>query len=460
MIHQSFDQFVPRSSAPVPVLAGRSFDGEGAERDLRLGWIAVILFFGLFLGWAGFARLDAAATASGTVVVSGNRQTVQHRDGGTISALRVEEGQRVRAGQVLIELAPAETLALEKSLSAQVTGLQAERARLTAERAGLPAVERPTEFAELSGGDLAEADKAMQLQQATLTARRAALANQKAVLGQQGAELGEKIGGLGRQIAASRDQDKLFGDELEGLKPLAREGYVSTNRVREMERQRAAMTGDIAGLAASQAAARQQIGETRVQALGLDAQHMQQIAQDLHTAESSLAEALPKLEAAREQLDRMRIRAPVAGQVVGLQVFTVGGVIAPGQKLMDIVPDARPLVIETRLSPRDASDVHVGQAAEIKLTALHERDVPILTGTVSKLSADSFQDDKTGVRYFTAEVTVPRETLERLAHTSAGAGALKAGFPVDVMIPLRARTMLSYLFEPLHQSLWRSLREQ
>lgn len=460
MIHQSFDQFVRRSSTAAPALVGRNFDSEGAERDLRLGWIAVILFFGLFLGWACIARLDAAATASGTVAVSGNRQTVQHRDGGTISTLRVEEGQHVRAEQVLIELAPAETLALEKSLSAQVMGLQAERARLMAERAGLPAVERPAEFTALAGNDLAEADKAMRLQQATLTARRAALANQKAVLGQQGAELGEKIGGLGRQIAASRDQDKLFGDELEGLKPLALEGYVSTNRVREMERQRAAMTGDIAGLAASQAAARQQIGETRVQALGLDAQHMQQIAQDLHATESSLAEALPKLEVAREQLDRMRIRAPVAGQVVGLQVFTVGGVIAPGQKLMDIVPDARPLVIETRLTPRDASDVHIGQAAEIKLTALHERDVPILTGTVSKLSADSFQDDKTGVRYFTAEVTVPRETLRRLAHTSGGAGALKAGFPVDVMIPLRARTMLSYLLEPLNQSLWRSLREQ
>ena len=127
---------------------------------------------------------------------------------------------------------------------------------------------------------------------------------------------------------------------------------------------------------------------------------------------------------------------------------------------MDIVPDARPMVIEARLSPRDAADVQVGQAAEIRLTALHERSVPLLKGVVSKLSADSFQDEHSGARYFTAEVVVPHETLARLANTTTGAGALKAGFPVDIMIPLHARTMLSYLFDPFRQSLWHSLHEQ
>lgn len=461
MIHPSQDQFAKARVAPVPrLLVASDHAGEAADGDLRIGWIVAVLFFGIFLGWAAFVRLDAAATASGVVVVSGNRQTVQHRDGGTISALRVQEGQRVRQGEVLVELAPVETLALERSLSAQVTGLQAERARLFAERANESVVARPTEFAGLTGEDAQEAEQAMWLQQETLTARRAALANQKAVLRQQSAQLGEKIDGLALQISASRRQDSLFNDELTGVKPLAARGYVSANRVRELERERAAMAGSIAGLAASQAATRQQIGETRVQSIGLDAQRMQQVAQDLRTTEASLAEVMPKLESAREQLDRMRIRAPVAGQIVGLAVFTVGGVIAPGQKLMDIVPDARPLVVEVRLAPRDAAEAHVGQAARIRLSALHERDVPMLNGTVSKLSADSFQDEHSGARFFTAEVTVPREALAQLARTSAGAGALKAGVPVDVMIPLRARTMLSYLFDPLRQSFWRSLHEQ
>ena len=461
MFHPSHEQFRQARFSARPIGSGASPDDqESATRDLRLGWIVTFLFFGVFLGWAAIARLDAAATAPGTVTVSGNRQTVQHRDGGTVSALRVQEGQRVRRGQILVELAPAETLAVERSLGAQVIGLEAERARLLAERTGMSTITQPPEFAGLTDADAVEADKAMRLQQAMLTARRAAIANQKSVLSQQSAQLGEKIGGLGRQISASRRQDELFDDELEGLKPLAREGYVSTNRVRELQRQRAGMAGDIAGLAASQAAARQQIGETRVQAIGLDAQHMQEVAQSLRTTEAAIADAMPKLEAAREQLNRMRIRAPVTGQVVGLSIFTVGGVIAPGQKLMDIVPDARPMVIEARLSPSDAADVHVGQAAEIRLTALHERDVPLLNGVVSKLSADSFQDEHSGARYFTAEVVVPHETLVRLAGTAAGTGGLKTGFPVEIMISLRARTMLSYLFDPFRQSFWRSLREQ
>lgn len=460
MIHPSHEEFLRAQAATMSVEAFMSDHGEEADRDLRIGWIVALLFFGAFLGWASFVRLDAAATASGVVVVSGNRQTVQHRDGGTVSALRVQEGQHVRQGQVLVELAPAETLALERSLSAQVTGLRAERARLFAERADQPTIERPVEFASLLGEDAAEADKAMRLQQATLTARRAALANQKAVLRQQSAQLNEKIGGLARQITTSSHQDRLFGEELEGLKPLTVQGYVSKNRLRELERQRAAMAGSIAGLAASQAATRQEIGETRVQAIGLDAQRMQEVAQDLRTTEASLADILPRLEAASEQLNRMRIRAPAAGQVVGLSIFTVGGVISPGQKLMDIVPDARPLVVEVRLAPRDAAEAHVGQAAQVRLSAVNERDVPMLSGTISKLSADSFQDEHTGVRFFTAEVTVSGDALERLAKTSAGVGALKAGVPVDVMIPLRPRTMLSYLLDPLRQSFWRSLREQ
>lgn len=460
MIHPLHEEFLRAQAATMSVEDPMSDRGEEADRDLRIGWIVALLFFGVFLGWASFVRLDAAATASGVVVVSGNRQTVQHRDGGTVSALRVQEGQRVRKGQVLVELAPAETLALERSLSAQVTGLRAERARLFAERADRPIVERPLEFASLLDEDAAEADKAMRLQQATLTARRAALANQKAVLRQQSAQLNEKIGGLARQITTSNHQDRLFGEELEGLKPLAVQGYVSKNRLRELERQRAAMAGSIAGLAASQAATRQEIGETRVQAIGLDAQRMQEVAQDLRTAEASLADVLPRLEAASEQLNRMRIRAPAAGQVVGLSIFTVGGVISPGQKLMDIVPDARPLVVEVRLAPRDAAEAHVGQTAQVRLSAVNERDMPMLSGTISKLSADSFQDEHTGARFFTAEVTVSGEALERLAKTSAGVGALKSGIPVDVMIPLRPRTMLSYLLDPLQQSFWRSLREQ
>lgn len=428
-------------------------------REAKLGWIVVIAFFGIFLGFASFVRMDSAAQAEGTVKVSGSRRVVQHRDGGVVSAIHVREGQRVKQGDILVELAGAEVAAAERALASQVIGLQAEHARLLAERRGAATFDAPPEFAGLTGADRQLAEDAMKLQRGEMGARAQAVSAQKSVLRQQAAQLSSKATGIDQQIASTRRQGELFNDELKGMRELATKGFASINRVRELERAEAQLGGDTANLAASGAATRQQIGETHMQALSIDSQKMQQIADDLQKTESAINEALPRWQAARNQLEATRVRAPATGQVVGLSVFSVGAVITPGQKILEVVPDATPLVVEPMISPQDASDLSVGQVAEVRFPSLHGRGLPVFEGKITRLSADSFVDEKTGARYYTGEVTVPVETLAKLKAVDPSL-SLKPGLPAQILVPLRKRTLLGYLMEPISESLWRSGREK
>jgi len=445
----------------VPALAGTLPTDTASDRPVegRVGWLVVLAFFGLFLGFAAFVRLDAAAYADGAIKVSGSRQAVQHRDGGIVSALYVREGQHVKAGDVLIELVGSEVAANERALAAQVIGLQAERARILAERSGRSDFTAPVEFAALTGEDRTLAEDAMRIQRSEIHARRSAVAAQKKVLGQQAAQLNQRIEGLGRQIQANDRQSVLYTDELAGMKDLQAQGYASANRVRALERSQAAVGGETANLSATAASTREQVGETRMQALTLDSQVLQQLSEQLRDTDAKLGDALPKWQAYRKQLEDTRIRATASGQVVGLDVFTVGGVIAPGQKLMEIVPDARPLVVDVIVNPNDADDLYVGQTAEVRFPSLHERDLPVFEGKISRMSADSFTDDKTGMRFYTAEVTVPARDLDEIRKLRGSNNGLKPGLPAQVLVPLRKRTLLQYLLEPLNQALWRSGRE-
>lgn len=424
----------------------------------RWGWALVVAFFGVFLGWATFVRLDASAQATGSISVAGNRQVVQHHDGGIVRALHVREGQHVHAGDVLIELQGGEEAAAERSLAAQAIRLEAERARLAAERAGGDLI-APSDFAGLTGQDRADADAAMLLQHAQLATARAALADQKRVLGEQASQLSQEIGGYRARIALNHGQDKLYDDQLGGMRSLAAQGYVSKNKVRDLEHAQADLAGQTAQLDASAASAREEIAERRLQALTLDSQLADKVAGQLHDTDVQLGELLPKWREARRQLERTRIRATASGQVVGLTVFTVGGVVPAGQTLMSIVPDAAPLEVEAQLSPDDADDVRPGQRAEVRVSALHDRGAPRLEGTVTRVSADSFKDDKTGRTYYTATVSVPPAGIAALTHAAGGGAALKAGLPVQVTVPLRRRTLLQYLLEPIDQAVWRGMRE-
>lgn len=433
---------------------------DSAGRELRVGAMLVALFFCGFIGWASLARLDAAAYAQGAVSVAGHRQSIQHKDGGIISSIDVHEGAAVRAGQLLMSLAPAEVEAAEQAMTSQVVGLQAQRARLRAEQTGSGSVAVPAEFADLPPESRADALSALALQRAEFVARGAALAAQRQVLDQRGAQLGAAIVGYRRESVTTREQHRLIGEELVGMRALASKGYASLNRVRALERAQAGLDGQSAELDANAARSQAQIGEVRSQAIGLATDRMQEVAKDLRDAELQLNDLLPKVRALRVQLAQTRIRASVSGRVVATTMFTVGGVVAPGQRLMDIVPLHRALVIDAQLAPNDSDGVHVGQSAEVKITSIHDRSLPILIGTVTRLSADSLVDERSGQHYFTIEVDVPEAEVNRIKSIRGADGGLSAGQPVQVVIPMRRRTALQYLTEPLFNAMWRSFRER
>lgn len=430
---------------------------DGAAREGRVGWLLILLFFGVFLGWAAFVRLDAAAYAGGTVAVAGNRQAVQHQQGGIVAALHVREGQRVARGQVLIELAGSETRALERSLNAQVIALQAQRARVSAQLTGVP-LAPPPGFATLQGDDRVEAERAMALQRREFAASETALTDQRVVVAQQGAQLVSRSIGIREQLRAIGEQQRLLEDELRGMKRLAEKGFASENRIRALERDAAALAGEAARLRASDAEVREQIGEKQLLRRSLTSDDRQQLTDLLRTSEFTLNDLLPRLSAAREALANTQIRAPASGQVVGLAVHTVGGVIGAGERLMEIVPERVALVIQARIAPDDADDLFVGQQAEVRIPALHARTLPAILGTITRLSADSFEDERMGTRYYTAEVVVPEAGLATMRRHAKGRD-IRPGLPVEILVPLRRRTLLQYLFEPLNQGLWKSFRE-
>lgn len=428
--------------------------------DVRIGLIIAAIFFLGFLGWAAFARLDAAANAPGQLVVSGQRQTVQHRDGGVVGEILVREGDQVRKGQVLLRLAAAEVRAQERALASQAIILLAQRARIKAEQGGYGRVVAPPEFANLPAEDREAAAEALRIQQTQLRTRAAVLAAQRGAFGQRGSQAGNQGVGFTRQVAALEEQIRLLDAEIDSLRPIAEKGFVSVNRVRALERARAELIGQRGQFTASVAGTRDQAGETRLQALEAQSNYLERAAAELRDVEAQLSDVLPKLNAARDQLARTEIRAPATGTVVGLTVFTPGGVIGAGQKLLDVVPERVPMTIEARILPGDADDLNPGQLAYVRFDSLHERSLRPLEGEVVRVSADSFTDERTGESYFTAEIRVPLSELEMLNQVRGANFELRAGMPVAIQIPLRRRTALQYIMEPLTGALRKSFHEQ
>jgi HlyD family secretion protein len=429
------------------------------KRDIRQGLIIAAIFFVGFVGWAAFARLDAAAHATGNLIVSGQRQSVQHRDGGVVADIYIREGQRVERGQLLMNLAAAEVEAQERAFASQAIRLLALRARLEAEQLGASQIAEPEEFNSLPSADKAEAALAMKLQQIELRARLVVLHSQRGALRERSAQSGDQGRGYSEQVNSTREQLRLIDEQIAALKPVAENGFVSQTRIRELERMRAVLAGQLGQYAANVAQTRGAGRENAMQMQEAEGSFKERSASELHDIELRLGDILPKWHASRDQLARTQIRAPATGAVVGLSVFTPGGVISPGQKLLDIVPEKQPLRVQMQISPDDADDLVIGQQLLVKFSGLHERTLPNIEGSLNRLSADSFTDERTGRTYFTAEAEVPSSRLQSIQELRGKDFSLRAGMPVEVLIPLRKRTALDYALEPLIGSFWSSFRE-
>jgi HlyD family secretion protein len=442
----------------TPTVSGTMAELSSSRGEVRKGLMIAGSFFIGMVGWAALTPLDAGALAQGVVAVSGNRQAVQHRDGGVVTALNVIEGQLVKQGDLLVTISASDMVAAERGMTGEYLNLLAQRARLRAERDGHGVVITPAEFAGLGSEDRTLAIEAMQGQRMLFSARRNSMGNERGVIGQRIQQFGSQIDAYQHQRHANREQRRLIGEELDGMRELQTRGFVATNRIRSMERDAAELDGNFGAHGAEIARSSEAIGEARLQIISIERKLLEEAASQLRDVEVRLDELGPKLHATREQLKRAMVRAPATGRVVGLKVFTVGGVVAPGEKLMEIVPLNRALVVEARASPNDGDDLRIGMETQVRFNALQERNLPVLRGEISKVSADSFEDERTGMRYFTIEVIVPSNELDKIRQVRGDAG-LKAGLPAEVLVPLRKRTALGYLTEPLTQMLWRAGRE-
>ncbi len=425
--------------------------------------IIAFLFLGVFGGWAALAPLDSGVVAHGVVVVSEYRKAVQHRDGGVVSAIAVNEGDFVNQGDVVMELEGSELEAQERAMSGRVIELQARRARLQAEIRGQRNIVQPPEWTSLPERDLANAQVILAAQSAELVARTSSVSSQISVLNQQRTQLEARIPGHEQERASAVEQIRLLDEEITGIADLVEKQLAPVSRLRALKAQTVELKGRIGQIDAQIVQARDAAQETELKVIALQAQTSAERASKLREAETDLAEYLPRYKAISEQLERTRLRAPATGRVVGLSAFTVGGVIQPGAHVMDVVPDNSPILIEANVPPEYADNVAPGQVTEIRITAFRGRSLPLMYGTVEKISADRIVDERSGQAFFRTQVKVNPEDLEllsRIGGPTEESLELLPGLPADIVIKIRQRTALQYLLEPLNTALWRSFREE
>jgi epimerase transport system membrane fusion protein len=330
--------------------------------------------------------------------------------------------------------------------------LTAQEARLLAERDRLPAVKYPL-VAGLAGDD-PRVIEARQGQETLFRARRRAYEGEVSVLRQSVAQLRAQVAGLASVETSKTQLIASYDAEMKDLRELLAEGYADRQKLREFERNVATLKGEVAELQASAAAAQAKINEAELRMLQVDREFQTQVAADLGDVQAKLSDINERLGGASDRVDRAAVKAPVSGRVLRLAVHTIGGVVTPGQPILDIVPEREALVIEGRVSPADIDRVREGLDATIRFSGFSREIVPRVAGKVTNVSADRLVDDKTGASFFLARVEIDAADLERLRHV-----ALQAGMPAEVMINTGSRTLLAYLWEPIGNSMARSFRE-
>ena len=422
------------------------------RRELRGGLAIIAAFVVGLAAWGALVPLESAAIAPGTLTVDGARKTVQHLEGGIVHAILVQEGDTVASGQALLRLDETTAQATQGLLRSRWLVASALAARLTAERDGLDKIPFPPELLDEAADP--KVGQVLQSQRDVLAAHRESRAGQRAILEKRVAEYQAEIAGLEGQIRSSDAELALLREELADVRTLYEKGYARKPRVLQLERAVNEVEGHRSLHASQIARARQNINETRLRVADLENSARNDAVEELRRTQADLYDLAERLRASEDVLARSVVRAPLAGTVVGLKVHTVGGVIAPGQPLMDIVPANPRLIVEARVAPRDIDVVHKDLEAQVRLTAFSQRHTLPLAGRVVSVSADRLTDEISGEPYYLARVA-----LEPGANDGAVAAKLQPGMQAEVLIATGSRSALAYLAEPFTRSLNRAFRE-
>ena len=412
------------------------------RRYARLGRWLVLLGFGGFLAWAALAPLDKGVAVSGNVVVAGNRQAVQHVSGGLVERILVRDGERVQAGQVLLQLDETQVRALRDSLRVQYINARASEARWLAERDELNEITFAPDLLEKQ--DDPWVGTALNLQRQLLDSRRQALHSELAGLRESIAGTEATLQGLRDSKAHKEAQRTSMQEQLNGMRELAREGYIPRNRLLETERLYAQINGEISRDLGELGRTQRQILELKLRGQQRQEEYRKEVQQQLADSRLSAEELASRLKGAEFDLANTQVRAPASGTVVGLDVFTNGGVVSPGQTLMEIVPSDAPLLVDAQAPVELVDKLHPGLEVELMFAAFSQSTTPRVRGEVTLVSADRLVDEQTGTPYYKVRTQVSEEGMQQLAGLE-----IRPGMPVEAFVRTGERSLLNYLFKPL-----------
>lgn len=422
-------------------------------RNILAGCVAAVVLVGGVGVWAATTELSGAVIAAGTVVVESNVKKIQHLSGGVVARLFVREGSRVTEGDLLLRLDDTVLKANLAVVTKNLNVMLARKARLEAERDGRPTIEWPEDLVARRGDpDVAQAVAG---EQRLFELRRDARNGQKIQLGERIAQLQEEIGGQLALQKAKREEIGLIEKELEGVKTLWDQNLVVLSRLTALSRESTRLSGELAQSISATAQSRGKITEIRQQIIQIDQELGSEVARDLREVDAKIGEFIERKVAAEDQLARVEIRAPLAGFIHQLAVHTVGGVVSPGEAIMLIVPEADRLSIEAKVSPQEIDQLYIGQPTGLRFTAFNQRTTPEISGTVTRISADTSQDQRNGQSYFTVRAAAPVDELQRL-----GSSRLVPGMPVEMFAKTYDRSVMSYFLKPLSDQIARAFRER
>lgn len=420
---------------------------------------AAILLCGLvgFVLWAVFAPLDEGVPTEGVISVETNHKVVQHLTGGMVSALQVHEGQEVHAGDVLFKLDAQASRARYEEVWQRYAGLRAQEDRLRAEQSHRAAIDFHPDLTNQQQDPFVQ--QHMRNQSQLLAARIAALAADIAAKRESIAGYQALIEGYRGVLSSHESQLTLLEDQLQGVRALTAEGYAPRNQQNDLEQRVAALYGERANTQANMTRAQRAILELQQQINQRNQTEQKEIDADMAQVKLQVEADAQKVLALRQELGRTEIRSPASGQVVGLQVHTVGAVVQPGQKLMDIVPSGEALIVDAQIPPHLIDKIHVGQAADIRFSTFANSPQLLAEGQLKSLSKDLLSKPAATVEgsqsYYLARVMLTDKGMHALQGRQ-----LQPGMPVQVVIKTGERTLWNYLMHPLSKRLAASMKEE
>ena len=422
-------------------------------RRYTIAGIVVVLILTCGVGvWATTTEISGALIAPGTIVVESNIKKVQHPTGGVVGELLVRDGDRVKAGDLLVRLDDTVTKANLAIVTKTLTELYARKARLSAERDGSQSIKFPDDLTRQA--DVPEIAQVLAAESKLFDLRRSARAGQKSQLQERINQANEEIVGFSAQKVAKEKEVDFINHELTGVRDLFQKNLVPITRLSQLEREATRLGGECGQLIAATAQAKGKIAELQLQIIQVDQDLSSEVAKEMREIDAKIGEFVERRVSALDQLKRTDIRAPQAGTVFQSTVHTVGGVIPAGEPAMLIVPNADKLTVEAKVNPQDIDKVQFGQSAALQFSAFNVRTTPEIFGSVSQISADITTDQRTSQSYYTIRIAMPPEQVARLGDVK-----LVPGMPVEAFVKTGDRTVMSYLMKPLADQINRAFRE-